>query len=149
MAHAPRDSSVAVQKRVLKRSRAGALAYTRGYAQAQLFGGSGSWQRGRSVSALPSAEAASGPNPTLTIKRKIADEPAWVIVAGNFQEHKELPSIFSQLTLFLSGRNWSLAFKGNKAQPERMLLGSSMGVSRKTRGRGSVMSPQSSERAPE
>lgn len=145
MAHTPRDSSATVQKRVLRRSRAGALAYTRGHSQAQLLRGLGSWQRERSVSALPSAEAASGPNPALTIKRKITDEPARVVVAGNFQEHKELPSIFSQLTLFLSSRNWSLACKGNKAQPERTLLGS-VG-SRKTRGRGSMTSPRSSERA--
>lgn len=73
---------------------------------------------------------------TLTIKRKVTDKPAWIIVARNFQEYKELPSVFSQLTLFLSSRDWSFAFKRNQAQYERVLLGSKVGSSRKMTGTG-------------
>ena len=100
-----------------------------------------------STSALAAAEGAFAPTPILTIKRKITDESARVIVAGNFQEHKELPSILSQLTLFLSGRNWSFAFERNEAQHERTLSGSTWGCQGKRGGRGPAMSPQPSERA--
>lgn len=72
-----------------------------------------------------------------TIKRKITDEPAWVIVAGNFQEHKELPSVFSQLSFLLTSRDWSFAFERNHAQRERMLLGSNEWCHQeKTKGMG-------------
>lgn len=78
---------------------------------------------------------------TLTIKRKVTDEPGWIIVAGNLQEHKELLSVFSQLTFLLSSRDWSFAFKGKQAQREMTLLGSHVG-SRKMKGGGSMTSPQ-------
>lgn len=79
---------------------------------------------------------------TLTIKRKVTDEPAWIIVARNFQEHKEFSSVFSQLTLFLSSRDWSFALKGNQAQYERLLLDGNMGSSRETKGMGFMISPR-------
>lgn len=84
----------------------------------------------------PSAKVALDLSQTLTIKRKITDEPAWVIVARNFQELKELPSVFSQLSFFLTSRDWSFAFKENHAQHERILSGSNVGSLRKTRGTG-------------
>ena len=99
-----------------------------------LLEGWGTGKRERSVFALPSAKVALDLSQTLTIKRKITDEPAWVIVARNFQELKELPSVFSQLSLFLTSRDWSFAFKENHAQHERMLSGSNVGSLRNTRG---------------
>lgn len=88
--------------------------------------GWGTGVREGSIFALSSAKVALDLSQTPTIKRKITDEPAWVIVAGNFQEHKELPSVFSQLSFLLTSRDWSFAFKRNHAQHERMLLGSSV-----------------------
>lgn len=88
--------------------------------------GWGTGIREGSIFALSPAKVALDLSQTPTIKRKITDEPAWVIVAGNFQEHKELPSVFSQLSFLLTSRDWSFAFKRNHAQHERMLLGSNV-----------------------
>lgn len=106
---------------------------TRGFFQNPNFGKTRAMgKKGRGVFALPSAEWLLAIRQTLTIKREVTDEPAWIIVARNFQEYKELPSVFSQLTFFLSSRNWSFAFKENQTQYERMLWGSNVGSSRKT-----------------
>lgn len=72
---------------------------------------------------------------TLTIKGKITDEPARIIVAGNLQEHEELLPVFSQFALFLSSWDWGFAFKGNQAQHESMLPDGNVG-SRKMKGMG-------------